>query len=172
MINSKNSHSRRSLLRQFFGIGIAVAVPLASTSRALAQSTVNSDELGLLVIMNSDIDMPSIDDQELRRLFLGISRRLPNGARAALAAYEPESSFFNSRVLGRSDAEVSAIWSRLRFSGRTPPPRILNTASEVLRYVQATPNALAYLPANASYRGVRVIANVPRSTPPLTQNRR
>ena len=120
------------------------------------------DPRGLVIVMNLDVDVRSIDDDELRRLFTGESRRLPNGARAALASYGPESSFFNERMLRLSDAEVAALWSRLRFSGRTPPPRKFDTVEAIVEYVASTPNALAYMPASAARQGVRVISNLPR----------
>lgn len=117
---------------------------------------------GLLVVMNRNIDIQSIDDQELRRLFLGESRRLPNGARAALASFGPEASFFNRRLLGLSDADVATVWSRLRFSGRTPPPRTFDTAAEVLAFVESRSNALAYMPSCATTDSVRVFSTLPR----------
>ncbi|MFK7856756.1 MAG: hypothetical protein AB8B79_21745 [Granulosicoccus sp.] len=120
------------------------------------------DPRGLVIVMNVNIDIPSIDDDELRRLFTGKSRRLPNGQRAALASYAPESSFFNERMLGLSDAEVAALWSRLRFSGRTPPPRTFDSVKALVDYVASTPNALAYMPASVARQGVRVISNLPR----------
>jgi len=120
------------------------------------------DPRGLVIVMNKDIDISSIDDEELRRLFTGKSLRLPNGARAALASYAPESSFFNETMLGLSDAKVSSLWSRLRFSGRTPPPRFFDTVEELVEYVSSTSNALAYMPASASRVGIRVITNLPR----------
>ena len=117
---------------------------------------------GVLVVMNRNIDIQSIDDQELRRLFLGNSRRLPNGARAALASFGPEASFFNERLLGVSDADVATIWSRLRFSGRTPPPRTFNTTAEVLAFVESRSNALAYMPSCVATDSVRVFSTLPR----------
>jgi len=117
---------------------------------------------GLLVVMNRNINIQSIDDLELRRLFLGKSRRLPNGARAALASFGPETTFFNERLLGLSDAEVATIWSRLRFSGRTPPPRTFDTAEEVLAFVESRANALAYIPSCIASDSVRVFSSLPR----------
>lgn len=117
---------------------------------------------GLLIVMNKNIDIASIDDQELRLLFLGKSRRLRNGARADLASYGPEASFFNERMLGLSDAEVATIWSRLRFSGRVPPPRTFDTTGEILEFVAARQNALAYLPACVASDSVRVFSTLPR----------
>ena len=120
------------------------------------------DSGGLVIVVNDALDIPSIDDEELRRLFLGKSRRLPNGERAALASYGPEASFFNERMLGLSDAEVAETWARLRFSGRSPVPRTFDTPAGVAAFVARTPNALAYLPATAAREGTRVMTNLPR----------
>ena len=121
-----------------------------------------ADPNGLVVVVNESLDLPSIEDEEIRRLFLGKSRRLPDGSRAALASYGPGASFFNERMLGLSDAEVAGVWSRLRFSGRSPVPRTFDTAEEVAAFVRRTPNALAYLPAGAPRPGTRVMTNLPR----------
>jgi len=138
---------------------LAVLLLLASQSTTAQQAP---DPRGLVIVMNINTQINSIDDAELRRLFVGKSRRLPNGARAALASFGPESSFFNANMLNLSDSDVAAAWSRLRFSGRTPPPRTFSSAAELVAFVRATPNALAYMPASAARQGVRVISNLPR----------
>lgn len=148
------------LVFKTFALPVLILYLLLLSQAALGQQ--HEDPKGLVIVMNIDTKIRSIDDSELRRLFVGKSRRLPNGARAALASYAPESSFFNEQMLNMSDSDVAAAWSRLRFSGRTPPPRIFNTAAEVVAFVIATPNALAYMPASAARQGVRVISNLPR----------
>ncbi len=158
-----NMHTLSSSLWRFtVALALAfVVIPLCVFNQgAYADSA--PDPRGLLIIMHPDIDVRTIDDNELRRLFTGKSRRLPNGARAALASYGPESSFFNERMLGLSDARVASLWSRLRFSGRTPPPRTFDDVEALIAFVSSTPNALAYIPASAAREGVRVITNLPR----------
>jgi len=132
-----------------------------------ADDSEDDAEVGIMVVTNIDVEMPSIDDTEIQRLFLGKSRRLPNGDRAALAAFAPSRTFFNSRVLGRSDTDVARIWSKLKFSGRQAPPRTFDTIDEVVAYVKSTPNALAYLPS--TYRGgdVRIMSLIPGNAPSL-----
>ncbi|MBX2879046.1 MAG: hypothetical protein KTR32_03890 [Granulosicoccus sp.] len=112
--------------------------------------------------MNINTDIQSMTHDQIRDLFTGKSRRMPNGKRAALASFNPEASFFNQRLLQMTDADVAAVWSRLRFSGRTPPPRAFDTPQQVVNFVARTPNALAYLPASAARADVRVISNLPR----------
>lgn len=141
-------------------LGVVVVCFVASTGKLFAQY--NPDPRGLVIVMHPDIDIRSIEDSELVRLFTGKSRRLPNGKRAALASFSPETSFFNANMLQMSDAKVASLWARLRFAGRTPPPRTFDTVDELVQYVSTTPNALAYMPASASRLGVRVITNLPR----------
>lgn len=139
---------------------------LPSLSVSILHANVDTD-VGIMVVTNKDVNMPSIDDAEIRRLFLGKSRRLPNGDRAALASYAPARTFFNSRVLGQSDIDVARIWTKLKFSGRPARPRTFGTVDELLAYVKSTPNALAYLPS--TYRGddVRVMMIIPADAPSI-----
>jgi len=121
----------------------------------------------LIVVTNKDVSMASIDDNEIRRLFLGKSRRLPNGDVAALAAYAPLRAFFNSRILGRSDTDVARIWSKLKFSGKQAPPQTFDNVDAIVEYVKSTPNALAYLPNSYRRDEVRIMAYIPGDTPAL-----
>ena len=157
-MRSGHGARRRAIVGALLGavaLGALTGGPAASAQGAKSPG-------GLVVVINDGLRLKSIDEIDIRRLFLGKSRTLPNGMRAQLASYGPERSFFNERALGLSDERVAGIWSRMQFSGRTPPPRVFDTAEEVIAFVASTPNAIAYLPASASREGVRVIWNVPR----------
>ena len=156
---SKTAHSQALLLKIAFVLFILTS---AIFTASCAAEQYIPDPLGLVIVMHPDIVINTIDDEELIRLFTGKSRRLPDGARAALASFTPESSFFNERMLNLSDAEVAALGSRLRFSRRTTPPRTFDSVGSLLQHVKTTPNALDYLPVGASREGVRVISNLPR----------
>ena len=145
-----------------FALALVALASVTSADDTLAGRSGAEANDGLVVIAHPDLAMSSIDGEGIRRLFLGKSRKLPNGARAELASYGPASSFFNERVLAMSDVRVATIWSRLRFSGRTPPPEVFDSVDEVVEFVAATPNAIAYVPTNAPRDGVRVFYGVPR----------
>ena len=155
----------RRLVRRLAAVLAPSSLALASLV-LMAAPDASAEEVGaadgLVVVAHPDLLMRSIDEEEIRRLFLGRSRRLPNGARAELASYGPAASFFNERVLALSDAQVATVWSRLRFSGRTPPPEVFDTADEVVDFVARTPNAIAYVPTSTPRDGVRVFYSVPR----------
>jgi len=136
---------------------------LLGISIFLVTTSVLSDahESRLMIIVNDQTSVNTISKRQLRKLFLGKSLKLPNGSRAILGTYAPLKNAFNKRALGRSSAQVDAAWSRLKFSGRAQQPSVFTTAEEVLRFVSATPNAIAYLPDSAPLsRGVRSIFQV------------
>ncbi len=145
-----------------------LVIVLAAVSLCVSAGVLHANESNdLIVVTNKDVSMASIDDNEIRRLFLGQSRRLPNGDVAALAAYSPLRAFFNSRILGRSDTDVARIWSKLKFSGKQSPPRTFDTIDDLVEYVKSTPNALAYLPSTYRRDEVRIMAYIPGDTPSL-----
>jgi len=161
-----NAHNIQHYLQMCFQkrlLGLLASALLVVSASALQADDAND----LIVVTNKDVTMASIDDNEIRRLFLGKSRRLPNGDVAALASYSPLRAFFNSRILGRSDTDVARIWSRLKFSGRQAPPRTFNSVDAIVEYVKSTPNALAYLPSSYRRDEVRIMAFIPGDTPPL-----
>jgi len=144
-------------------LGLLTSALLVVSASALQANESNN----LIVVTNKDVSMASIDDNEIQRLFLGQSRRLPNGDVAALAAYAPLRAFFNSRILGRSDTDVARIWSKLKFSGKQAPPRTFDNVDALVEYVKSTPNALAYLPSSYRRDEVRIMAFIPGDTPAL-----
>jgi len=128
----------------------------------ILQADDSADPLGLMIVINPANKVTSMDDDELRRLFTGKSLRFSNGAKVALAVYTPESAFFNRKLLNMSNGDVSALWSRLNFSGRSKAPRAFESIKELVEYVASTPNALAYIPASAWREGITVIGTLPR----------
>lgn len=140
-------------------LGLAFAlllVPLVPTALLATEPATD-----LVVIVNPASGVTDMSAREIRKLFLGKSRQLPNGSRATLARFAPAGSAFNVRALSRSDAQVTAAWSRLKFSGRVSPPRSFDSAAELASFVESTPNAIAYLPADAAPENARIVFAVP-----------
>ena len=122
-------------------------------------------EAAVQVVAHAAAGFDRLSAREVRKLFMGKSRRLPDGGRAVLAGHEPSASDFNALALGRSNAEVGAAWARLRFAGRTRPPREFGSVAELLEFVAATTNAVAWLPAalpaGATADGVATVFRAP-----------
>ena len=132
---------------------VAATVLLSRTGAA------QTGEIAIFVNPNSSVS--NISEREIRRLFLGKSIKLPNGSRAALAIYEPLETEFNTHALKRSNAQVSAAWSRLKFSGRAREPATFSDPAALLDFVATTPNAIAYGLPESARDDIRQILTIP-----------
>jgi len=125
----------RTIVLSLFVSGYLIGITVAQAS--------DSDTIVVIVGEKSPIN--SISDRQVRRLFLGKSIKLPNGSRAALATYDPVATVFNDQALKRTDAQVNAAWSRLKFSGRSLEPKIFNDPKQLVNYIAKQPNAIGYI---------------------------
>lgn len=156
----KMIRSRRQSRTRLRSATLRIAVTLLAGTTLLPSGT-GAIAGDLRVIVNADSAVTRMSAREVRKLFLGKSRRLPDGSRAVLARHEPADTQFNEHALGRSDAQVTAAWARLRFSGRVPAPHAFDSAEELIRFVAETPNAIAYLSSTELPPEVRSVFAVP-----------
>ncbi len=100
------------------------------------------------VIVNVDSGLITLNRQQVMGLFLGRSRSFPSGADAKPYDYEIGSELrkmFFEQLTGKSIADIDAYWARLRYSGRTSPPRIINDLNKTIEVVRHDKNAIAYI---------------------------
>ncbi|RZP31335.1 MAG: phosphate ABC transporter substrate-binding protein, partial [Alteromonas sp.] len=48
-------------------------------------------------------------------------------------------------VLGKSESQYSAFWSKLVFTGRGTPPEMIATEDEMLNLVATNPNTIGFV---------------------------
>ena len=130
---------------------LAMLASLSTYTGAAAQT---------VVIVNADNATRALSARDVRKLFLGKSRILPDGSRAVLVSLDSMMSDFNRRALRKGDSQVSAAWSRLLFSGRAEPPREFSRASEVIDFIATTPNAIGYIDEASINDSVKVVHRV------------
>jgi len=99
----------------------------------------------IVVIVNVNNSTDAMSAREVRKLFLGKSRKLPDGSRAVLVSNQPIQTRFNRSALGKKDSQVKSAWSRLQFSGRAKPPVVISNPAEVVRFVSENENAVGYV---------------------------
>jgi hypothetical protein len=114
---------------------------------ALAQPY-NEMLVPIQVIVNTKTGLTTLNRQQVMSLFLGRARSFPNGHGAKPFDYQIGSklrmSFFEW-LTGKSIADIDAYWARLRYSGRTSPPRVINDSAKTLAVVSQNQQAIAYI---------------------------
>ena len=121
----------------------------------LSTQSVAAEELVLIVHRDSGIS--TLSREQASHLFLGRVKMLPSGGRANVVEVEPLRASFYRRLLGREIAEINAYWARLKFSGRTQPPRRVPDAAAAMALVASDPSAIAFVEGGALDARARVL---------------
>tara|TARA_R100000935_G_scaffold51485_1_gene77983 strand:+ start:451 stop:816 length:366 start_codon:yes stop_codon:yes gene_type:complete len=90
----------------------------------------------------------AMEKDQVRDLYIGRSKQLPNGQSADPIDLESGDALreeFHSGVTGRSQAQLNAFWSKQVFTGKGQPPRTLGSTAAVKAAVASTPGAVGYV---------------------------
>ncbi len=112
----------------------------------------------VVIIVNKENTNP-IDREFVVRVYTGAIRGWPDGS-PVFALDQPEESearqVFSATVLGRSVANMRAIWSQNIFTGRGMPPKVTGADAEMKRLVATNRNAIGYIRASQVDASIRV----------------
>ena len=132
--------------------GLAAALMLSVTGLASANDVV--------VIGNKDNAATDVDKAFVAKAFTGDARNWPAGGSVVLIDQGEESaarSSFYGKIVGKSAANVKAMWAQLVFSGKAVPPKVIDGDAEVKKAVAANKNAIGYISAAAVDDSVKVL---------------
>jgi ABC-type phosphate transport system substrate-binding protein len=111
------------------------------------------------VIVNKDNTGP-VDKDMIVKIYSGELKSWKNGA-AILAVDLPESNpvraSFATEVLGKTVANIKALWAQMIFSGQALPPKQASSDDEVKKLVSANKGGIGYIKASDVDDSVRVV---------------
>lgn len=141
---------RRDALRRLLG-----ALALAGLATLCTPSLADD----IVIIVNKD-NLNPVDREFVIRVYTGSIRGWPDGS-PVFALDQPEDSETRQQFavyLGKSVANLRAIWSQNIFTGRGMPPKVTTPDSEMKHLVATNRNAIGYIRASQLDASVRVIA--------------
>ncbi|BFM50495.1 phosphate ABC transporter substrate-binding protein [Marinomonas sp. THO17] len=116
----------------------------------------------VVVIVNQN-NANTLSESDVEKLFLGKTKRYPSGD-TAIPINLPEGSanrsFFNNKLIGKSDSQMKSYWSKMVFSGKAVPLTEVDTDKEVVDLVQSNPNAIGYIDSASVTDGVKVVLSL------------
>lgn len=128
----------------------------------LACATLAVPSLGVLgeeVVVIGHQLVPKTDKVTLQRVYTG--RVVSIGQQAVepvnLPAGNPVREDFLLGYLEQNDQQYTGYWLVRRYVGKGAPPQEMGSVDEVIKYIQATPGAVGYVPASKVPRGANVI---------------
>lgn len=125
----------------------------------LVMLTVARGVAGEEVLVIGHPALSKTDKATLQRIYTGraVSIGQQTVAPINLPPGNPVREDFLQICLDQNEEQYTGYWLVRRYVGKGAPPMELGSVDEVLRYVQATPGAIGYVPVSKLPRGANVI---------------
>ncbi len=102
----------------------------------------------VVAVVSSRSPITSLSKQQVADIFLGKTARFPDGTPAVpidqAEGTGPRDEFY-LQFTGKSAAQVKAHWSKIIFTGRGQPPKVVMDSAEIVKLLASTPNGIGYV---------------------------
>ncbi len=137
----------KSILRNLIGSSIlCVFSSLATAEVAVIINPTNGD---------------TITKDDIQKIYLAKTKTFPGG-KTANAIDQTEGSKlrvdFLQKVIDKDEAQMKSYWSRLIFTGKAIPPKVVASDTEVKDIVKKDPNAIGFIDVISVDDSVKVVA--------------
>jgi ABC-type phosphate transport system substrate-binding protein len=114
----------------------------------------------VVAVVSAKSTVTTLTRVQVTDIFLGKVSRFPNGDQAIPIDQAEGSSVrdeFYAKFFGRSAAQIKAFWSKIIFTGRGQPPRVVANSIEMKKRIAENPAAIGYIDARLLDDTVRVV---------------
>jgi hypothetical protein len=113
---------------------------------ALLLST-NVEAIDIIVVANTDQADVKLEKRQVRDIFMRNNSSLSLKP-IALIPNSAARFVFNTKVVGLTESRIQSYWAQMRFSGRDKAPPEFESVDEMLDFLKANKDTVAYLPAD------------------------
>lgn len=113
----------------------------------------------VVVIGNPSITA-SLSKAEVKNLFLGKRKALPDGTKIAVVEQAPDSnvrSEFHTKFTKKTQAQLNSYWTRLVFTGKGKMPKEASDSKEIISMIASNPGLIGYVDSSEVSAGVVVL---------------
>jgi ABC-type phosphate transport system substrate-binding protein len=110
----------------------------------------HADQGGLIVIVHKDNPQAALNAEEARTYFLKKSSAWPSGEKIRPVDVDGDPALraaFLAKVLHMSAQDLERHWLEIKYQAAESPPKRVDDAEGVIRYVGAFKGAIGFLPA-------------------------
>ena len=114
----------------------------------------------LAIIAHPDYQGGELDNERIKKLFLGENTEFPSGHKALLANHaigSPDRKNFFEYVLEMKDKKYRRIWSRRMSAGKKGAPVELGSHKDVLAWIKEEPLGITYIDKTKADDSVQVL---------------
>ena len=113
-----------------------------------------------LLVAGAKSQISKVSADEAVNLFLGKENELPGRGQVGVVDHPEGASVrddFYTEAAKKSPSALKAYWSRMVFTGKGKPPKVLGDSEEVKKAVAANPALIGYIEKSALDVTVKVI---------------
>jgi len=117
----------------------------------------------VFIVVSKDSDISNLSQKEVTDIYMGRTQSFPNGSLAFpldQAAQSRVRENFYKILVNKTPAQINAYWSRLLFTGRASPPRVISDPALLLSAIEQNRSAIAYVDGSMLSNSVKVVAHV------------
>jgi ABC-type phosphate transport system substrate-binding protein len=107
---------------------------------------------GDFVVIVNKASTATVDKATVAKIYQGELKSWPDGTPAAavdLPEDNPTRAAFCTEVVGKSVANIKALWAQLVFSGKALPPKMVASDDDVKKAVSGAKGGVGYIKASA-----------------------
>lgn len=121
-------------------------LPSLSVMAGLAL-TCTMAQAGVVVVVGAKSPVGPLNKTQVADLYLGKARDFPSGGAAVPVIEEsgPAKTEFLDKVLGKTEQQARATWSRLIFTGAGTAPKEIPNAAEMKKLLASNPNVIGMI---------------------------
>jgi ABC-type phosphate transport system substrate-binding protein len=116
----------------------------------------NAAYADVVVVVSAKSNTTTMTADEISQIYLGKSKAM----KPVDTSGSPIRSQFYSKVAGKDEAQIKAIWSKLVFTGKATAPKELPTSADVVKAVASDPSAIGYIDKAAVDSSVKIVYTV------------
>jgi ABC-type phosphate transport system substrate-binding protein len=114
----------------------------------------------VVAVVSAKSPITALSKSQVMDIFLGRASRFPDGT-PALPIDQIEGTAahteFYATFAGRTGAQVKAYWSRIIFTGRGQPPKVVSNSGELKELLAKNPRAIGYIERSALDSSIKVL---------------
>lgn len=124
----------------------------------LASMAAYADEVVIIVHPSNPLTTISVDD--VKKIYLGKKKFFPEGGKV-IPGDQPKGTqsrkFFYGGIIGKSETKLKTYWSRLIFTGKGTPPKVIESDSAVRDWVADQPKGIGYIMRSKADASVKIL---------------
>lgn len=111
------------------------------------------------VIVNEKNTVAHLSKKQLIAIYTGRTRAFPNDTTAEPLDQDDEGlrKDFYYQLTRRSLSQINAYWAKLLFTGKHTRPKLFSKQGDIIKAVQNSPKAIAYIRDNTAPAGTKIV---------------